>query len=252
MNLPILEYDSTPTSMIEPSLFAPQIDVPEHCVICFFKEVIEKVRQEHNARVITENRWEDGAHPLYEISHAGCRLAFYHPGVGSALSAALLEEVIAFGCRKFIACGGCGVLEKDMPVGELVVITAAIRDEGVSYHYLPPAREVAVNPGAVATIEKTLSQNGIPYRTAKTWTTDAPYRETRARIARRRDEGCLVVEMEAAAMLAVAEFRGVTLGQLLYAGDDLSGSEWDKRGWQDRSEIRERLFWLAADGCLGL
>jgi uridine phosphorylase len=252
MDLPILEHDPQPSAIIEPSQANPRLDVPEHCVICFFKEVIEKVRQEHNARVIIENRWEDSAHPLYEISHAGRRLAFYHPGVGSALSAALLEEVIAFGCRKFIACGGCGVLEKDLPVGELVVVTAAIRDEGVSYHYLPPAREVAVNPGAVAALKKTLSQQGIPYRTAKTWTTDAPYRETRLTVARRRSEGCLVVEMEAAAMMAVAEFRGVTLGQVLYAGDDLSGDEWDKRGWQDRSEIREHLFWLAADACQGL
>ena len=131
MSLPILEHDPQPKAVIEPSQANPRLDVPEHCVICFFKEVIEKVRQEHNARVIIENRWEDGPHPLYEISHAGRRLALYHPGVGSALSVALLEEVIAFGCRKFIACGGCGVLEKDMPVGALVVVTAAIRDEGV-------------------------------------------------------------------------------------------------------------------------
>jgi uridine phosphorylase len=252
MNLPILEYDPQRTAVIEPSQVNPQRDVPEYCVICFFKEVIEKICLEHHARVIVENRWEDGSHPLYEISHAGNRLAFYHPGVGSALSAALLEEVISFGCRKFIACGGCGVLEKDMPVGTLVVVTAAVRDEGVSYHYLPPAREVAADRGAVAVLEKTLSQNGIPYRLAKTWTTDAPYRETRLKITRRRSEGCLVVEMEAAALMAVAEFRDVLLGQMLYAGDDLSGAEWDNRGWQQRSEIRERLFWLAAEACVGL
>lgn len=252
MDLPILEHDPQSSAIIEPSQANPRLDVPEHCVICFFKEVIEKVRQEHNARVLTENRWEDGPHPLYEINYGGRRLAFYHPGVGSALSAALLEEVIAFGCRKFIACGGCGVLEKDLPVGELFVVTAAIRDEGVSYHYLPPAREVQANPGAVAVLEKTLSQKGVPYRTAKTWTTDAPYRETHLTVARRRSEGCLVVEMEAAAMMAVAEFRGVTLGQVLYAGDDLSGDEWDNRGWQDRSEVRQRLFWRAAGACLDL
>ena len=77
-------------------------------------------------------------HCIYEISYHGQRLAFFHPGVGAPISAGLLEEAIAFGCRKFIACGGCGVLEKDMAVGYLVVVSAAIRDEGVSYHYLPP------------------------------------------------------------------------------------------------------------------
>ncbi|HEY46064.1 MAG TPA: nucleoside phosphorylase, partial [Anaerolineae bacterium] len=65
-------------------------------------------------------------------------------------------------------------------------------------------------------------------------------------------EGCLAVEMEAAGMMAVAQFRNVPFGQVLYAGDDLSGSEWDHRGWQSHTEIRERLFWLAADACLNL
>jgi uridine phosphorylase len=86
----------------------------------------------------------------------------------------------------------------------------------------------------------------------KTWTTDAPYRETPARIAARRSEGCIAVEMEAASLLAVAQFRGVVLGQVLYGGDDLSGGEWDDRSWQSRRDVREQLFWLAAEACLGL
>lgn len=252
MNLPILEYDPERKAMLEPSQVARRLDAPESCVICFFSEVIEKVRDEHNARLIVANRWEDGPHPLHEISHQGQRLAFYHPGIGSPLSAALLEETISFGCRKFIACGGCGALEQGMPVGTLVVVTAAVRDEGTSYHYLPPAREIEANQGAVAALEKTLRRRGIPYQPGKTWTTDAPFRETRGKIAARREEGCVVVDMEAAAMMAVAEFRNVPFGQMLYAGDDLSGAEWDNRGWQTLSEIRERLFWLAAEACLAL
>ena len=56
--------------------------------------------------------------------------------------------------------------------------------------------------------------------------------------------------MEAASLLAVAQVRGISFGQILYAGDDLSG-EWDRRGWSNRTEIRENLFWLAADGAIG-
>jgi len=252
MNLPILEFDPERDAILEPSHVARPLDVSEHCILCFFKEVIEKIVDERKARVVADNRWEDGPHTLYEIVYSGRRLAFYHPGVGSASAAALLEEVISFGCRKFIACGGCGVLEKDVPVGKLIIVSAAVRDEGVSYHYLPPAREIKANDQVVAVLQKTLSQKGVPYRLGKTWTTDAPYRETRARIAKRRREGCLAVEMEAASMMAVAEFRGVAFGQILCAGDDLSGSEWDNRGWQSRWEIRERLFWLAADTCLNM
>jgi uridine phosphorylase len=249
---PILEFDPDRKSFVEPSDIADPLDVSKHCIICFFGEVIEKVARECNARVLIENCWEDGPHPLYEIECAGKRLALFHPGVGAPLAAGLLEEVIAFGCRKFVAIGGCGVLEKEVEVGKVIVASAAIRDEGVSYHYLAPAREIEAQAAVVAEIEKTLSAKQVPYMLGKTWTIDAPYREKRKKIKARRDEGCIAVEMEAAGLMAVAAFRDVAFGQILYAGDDLSGDRWDNRGWQSRAEIRHQLFWLAADACLNL
>ncbi len=249
---PILEFDPSPTARIEPSTNHQKTDMPDHCVICFFRDVIEKVIEEQNPRTLVQTYWEDGAHPVYEISRNGRRLAFFHPGVGAPIAAALLEVAIAYGCTKFIACGGCGVLQRDTPVGHLVVLSGAVRDEGVSYHYLPPAREVMADQQVVQKLESEIQKRGIPYQVGKTWTTDALYRETDAKIIRRRNEGCLVVEMEAAGMMAVAQFRKVLFGQVVYGGDDLSGEEWDNRGWQSRHEIRENLFWLAADACLSL
>ena len=108
--------------------------------------MIQKVVAEHHAKIIVPNNWEDGPHPLYEMEYAGQRVAFFHPGVGAPLGGGLLEEVIAVSCRKFIACGGCGVLEKDIAVGEIIVPSSAVRDEGVSYHYLPPGREAVASP----------------------------------------------------------------------------------------------------------
>ena len=252
MSYPILEFDSTPEAFIEPSKIIRARDLPEHCVICFFREVIDKVIAEYDAKVMVENRWEDGPHQIYEISYHNHRLAFFHPGVGAPMAAGLLEEAIAFGCGKFIACGGCGVLEKDIAVGHIIVVSGAIRDEGVSYHYLAPDREAIANESAVSALVKTLNGRGVPHRVGKTWTTDAPYRETLNKIARRKEDGCLTVEMESAALIAVAQFRSVILGQALYGGDDLSGMEWDNREWQSRSDIREALFWLCADACLCL
>ena len=252
MTYPILEFDPTPEAMIEPSKVNARRDVPEHCVISFFGDVIERVSAEKDARVAVDNRWEGGPHPIYEISYQNRRLAYFHSAVGGPMAAGLLEEAIAFGCRKFVVCGGCGVLEPDIAVGHLIVVQAAVRDEGVSYHYLPPGREVQADQRGLSRLEATLKAQDAPYRLGKTWTTDAPYRETPAKIAKRRQEGCSVVEMEAASLMAVAQFRGVTLGQVLYGGDDLSGGEWDDRGWQSRQDVREALFWLAAQACLSL
>lgn len=247
---PILEFDPAPSAFIEPSKVIQPRDVPEHCVICFFHDVLDQVAADQNARIAVPNQWEDGPHPLYEIEHQGKRVAFFHPGVGAPIACGVLEEVIAFGCRKFIVCGGCGVLQKDLTVGHLVVVNGAVRDEGTSYHYLPPGREVTANPTGVSALERVIARHGLPSITGKTWTTDAPYRETVAKIAARKEEGCVVVEMEAAALMAVAQFRGAVLGQILYGGDDLSGEAWDGRGWQSRAEVRENLFWLAVEACL--
>jgi len=249
---PILEFDPERKSFIEPSDIADPLDVSKYCVICFFSEVIEKVASEASARILVQNRWEDGPHPLYEIEFLGKRVAFFHPGVGAPLSCGILEEVIAIGCRKFIAIGGCGVLERGLEVGKLIIVTSAVRDEGVSYHYLPPGREVVAQPNVISEITRVMEAKEIPYLLGKTWTIDAPYRETSKKIETRRDEGCISVEMEAAGLMAVSQFRDVAYGQILYAGDDLSGEKWDNRGWQARAEVRYKLFWLAAEACLKL
>jgi uridine phosphorylase len=252
MTIPLLEYDPSREALIEPSHIVKPRNPPEHCVVCFFREIIDEVVSENNANVIAENRWEDGPHPVYEILYNNHRLAFYHPGISASMAAGLLEEVIALGCRKFIACGGCGVLVKGIEVGNLIVVSGAIRDEGVSYHYLPPGREITAHEAGVNALAITLDKLLIPYRIGKTWTTDAPYRETPARISKRREDGCLSVEMEAAGMMAVAKFRDVIFGQVLYGGDDLSGNEWDMRGWQSRHDIRKKLFWICAEACLAI
>lgn len=249
---PILEFDATSEAIIEPRRVIEPLDMPEHCVVCFFQEVITRLCQEGKAREIARQRSEMGAHPVYEMEVGGRRLAVFHPGVGAPLVAGLLEEVIARGCKKFIACGGAGVLDRAIAAGHIIVPRAAVRDEGTSYHYLPPSREVNASPEGIAAIEKVLQEHRCPYIVAKTWTTDAFYRETPVKVQARRAEGCLTVEMEAAALFAVAQFRGVVLAQMLYGGDDVSGIEWDSRQWDERATVREKLFWLAAEACLTL
>jgi uridine phosphorylase len=249
---PILEFDPAPDAVIEPSEVIGPIDVPLHVVLCFFQDVIATVIDELDGRVIDHVVSEIGRHPIYEVQLNGRRLGIAHPGVGAPLAAGFLEELVARGARSFIACGGAGVLVPDVALGHVIVPTSAVRDEGTSYHYLPPSRTASPTPQAVDAIVETLEAHNVPLVTGATWTTDALYRETRGKVERRVAEGCLTVEMEAAAFFAVAAFRGVTFGQLLYAGDDLSGDAWDKRAWNDHTTGRETLFRLAAEAVLRL
>ncbi|GCE27727.1 purine-nucleoside phosphorylase [Dictyobacter alpinus] len=249
---PILEFDRTPEAMLEPSRLIRPMDISPHAVVCFFQDVITTLIHKHQARVIHNLSSEIGAHPIYEVEIEQRKLTVFHPGIGAPLSAALLEEVIALGCNKFIACGGAGVLDSSLAVGHVVVPTAAIRDEGVSYHYLPPGREVLAHPEGVQAIEAVLQKHHCAYVLGKTWTTDAIYRETPQKVQLRRQEGCITVEMEAAAFFAVSQFRNVQFAQLLYGGDDVGSEQWDGRDWTRQTSVREKLFWLAAEACLAL
>ncbi len=246
--IPLLEYDPGP-AVIEPHIAQSQVPFPERCVMCFFAEQIEALVQAGQAQLLASFQSEIGPHPVYLLRRDGEEIALMHPGVGAPLSAGLLEELIVSGGRKIIVCGGCGVLQHEIVVGHLLVVDDAVRDEGTSYHYLPPSRRVAADEQATEAIRRTLEEEQIPYLRVTTWTTDAFYRETPAKVQLRREEGCLCVEMEAAALFAVAQFRGVSLGQLLYAGDDVSGTVWDSRRWHLRGEARASVLELALRAC---
>lgn len=246
---PILEFDSA-EGIIEPGKLISRIDMPENVVICFFNDVINRLKNEGKLELVHNLRSETGEHPIYRIKAEDSAVTLFHPGVGAPFCAGMLEEVIALGGRKFIACGGAGVLDGSIAVGHIIVPVSAVRDEGTSYHYLPPNREVKVNEKAVEAIEAALTKHKCKYILAKTWTTDAFYRETPEKIKRRREEGCLAVEMECSAFCAVAEFRKVVFGQILYGGDDVSCAEWDSRCWNDKTDVREAILELAIEACL--
>jgi uridine phosphorylase len=249
---PILEFDDTRVAKIEPSLYLKKTEGYEYCVITFFREVLENMEKKGLIKLVKFLNCETVNIPIYEMEYGGKKVYLSLGYVGAAGSAAFLEELIALGFDKLIVCGGAGVLRKDIAVGHLVIPVSAVRDEGASYHYLPPSREVECSSEVVAKIEEELKKYGIDYIKAKTWTTDSFYRETAKKVELRKSEGCVTVEMEAAAFFAVAKFRNVKLGQILYGGDDLSAVAWDNRGWHDRTEIRENLVDLAIRVCLSL
>jgi len=249
---PILEFDKDKNALIRPERIIKPINIAERAVICFFSDAIEQILSEYHHKVVTHLSLEGFKIPVHEIEHNGERIALVQAIVGAPLAAAFIEELTAYGCKKFIACGGCGVLQKDIAVGHLIIPVSAVRDEGTSYHYIPPSREISMSNHVVEAIVTALNENNAPYIKAKTWTTDAFYRETPAKIQCRKEEGCVTVEMEASAFLAAAQYNDVDFGQILYAGDSLAGDEWDNRAWTSRTDIRESVLKLALNACLKL
>lgn len=252
-DIPLLEYDPERISVINPKFDLNDINVPERCIIPFFSSLlIEFKRMGHIHELMSFDSTVIAGIHLYELHYKGERIAVMTPGFGAPFAAGNLELAIAMGCKKFIAIGSGGVLDADIARNKLIVLSTAIRDEGTSYHYIPPSREVEANPAMIKQIQEYLEKTHVDHLLGKTWTTDAFFRETPNKIKDRKAEGAVCVEMEASALMAVAQFRKVQLGVIIAAGDDVSGLTWDQRLQTKNASFPERFFWLAADICLTL
>jgi uridine phosphorylase len=221
-------------------------------VLCFFLDELKARAARGELEPIATLGSEGEPIAVYRSGRAADAVTVAWPGLGAPLASATLEHLIALGGRAFICAGGAGVLDGSIPVGQTLLPTAALRDEGTSYHYQRRGRFSRPHPHAVQAIRGACRALGRSVVGVRTWTTDGVYRETREVIERRRAEGCRAVEMEAAALFAVARFRGVVLGQLLYAGDDVSGETWRHRDWNRQPEVRAALLDLALVSCRGL
>jgi uridine phosphorylase len=253
VDLPLLEDDRGEPGVIEAHMMHPgEHDVAPVAVLCFFNDVLERLAATGRLREVYRLRSEIGHNPVYELAGDAGPVTVVHPGVGAPLAAGFVEEVAALGVRTFVACGGAGALVEDLALGHVMVVTSALRDEGTSLHYAAPSRVIDADALGVRVLQETLDAMGLAYFSGRTWTTDALFRETRARIDRRIGEGCAVVDMESSAFIAVARYRGLRFAQLLYAGDTLAGATWDSRHWDHAGDVRERLFEVAARAALAL
>lgn len=242
---PILEFDENKEALINPGSIIKDKSIPKKLVICFFREVIGNLKKKGDIVFLKSFYSEGGPNDVYLFKENNIALA--QGSLGAPASAGFLEEYIASGAEEVIFCGSAGVLDHQIQVGHLILVNSAIRDEGTSYHYFPPAREIRVEEDMVKKLENHLKNHKVPYLIGKTWTTDAFYRETKEKIALRKSEGAITVEMEQAAMIAVCKFREVKYGALLYGGDDVSQELWDTREWKKRVDVRENMLFLCKE-----
>jgi len=146
---------------------------------------------------------------------------------GAPNTVMLLEELIAFGVKRAVYIGFCGSIQKTVQIGNIVIPTEAIREEGTSYHYLREGER---------SMPDLILQNQLFFwmkdvcpmiHMGKVWTTDAPYRETPKKIVQYHREGILGVEMEMSAAFAIGMVRGISIGSILIVSDEIREAEWN-------------------------
>lgn len=142
-------------------------------------------------------------------------------GIGAPAAVTVLEEAIALGVRDIIIVGTGGSLQPALPIGSVIIPTSAIREEGVSFHYVPAGADLSPDPTLTQALAEAVVGQGSIVTFGPVWTTDAPYREMRSKVLAYGAIGALAVEMEASALFALAQFRGVRLGIVLTISDEL-------------------------------
>lgn len=212
-------FDNQTMAIIEPQRKAgvPLIDV----MIITFSYIIEEYIKNHfNCTQIATLYSATGLTPVYQIEYKGKKIGFYKTYVGAPCTVGLVEDALSeVDTNKVIMFGGAGCLDKDITFKNSHIVAGFMK------------------------------QANIPYVLGKTWTTDAIYRETRGNFEKRKQDGCIAVEMECASVQAVCDFRGVEFYNFLKSGDLLDAPEWDSRSelGNNGSQHDPRYFMIALD-----
>jgi uridine phosphorylase len=204
--------------------------IPPICVLDPDGDILRVLRREN--RAILSSGWACYHTELYEFEQGTERFGIIGCAVGASFAVLLAEQLFVSGCRFLISMTSAGQIVPRGPPPYFVVIDRALRDEGTSYHYLPPSEFAAADPALITVAVAALGQTRLRVYRGAAWTTDAPFRETAVAIERCRARDILAVEMEAAALYAFARAREKPVlclahvtNQMAVAGGDFEKGE---------------------------
>ena len=199
----------------------------DKCLVLLSQEIFEHVQSHYNLKQVGLIGGSSYRIPIYAFEYKGELIGVYLSPMGSVLCAGNIAECAYItGATKFVMFGSCGALDKEITKGKIVIPTEAYRDEGTSYHFMPPSDFVKINNSDK--VESIFKKYKIPYVKGKVWTTDGFLMETVNKVKKRKEEGCIVVEMELAACQAVANHFKLELYDFLQPGDVLIEGDYDK------------------------
>ena len=244
------QYDKSPWGILRPEHVAKRKDgFPQTVVFEFSKAVIEETASRYGGEIVGKLVSVAGNTPIYKINYNGTVLGICQSWIGASACVSNMEEIVAMGAKKIFVCGECGVLDGSIEDARIIIPTCAVRDEGTSYHYLPSADEIPVNEETIDSMRLVLNRRGVAFTEGKLWTTDAPYRETQAKMELRKEMGCIAVDMECSALAAFSRLRNIKYGQFVYAADNLDADEWQQRGLTVRPVSQKAAIFELALEC---
>jgi uridine phosphorylase len=219
---------------------AEELLLPPIAMVTFSRRILNAlVRMAGAARC---ESWRGRNPRLFRATVEGRPFVMTRSPYGAPGAAILLEELIAFGVRRVVFLGYCGSIQDRMDIGDVVLPTGSLREEGTSYHYRPRGAECRPDGELLDSLHRCLKERGVVVARGTVWTTDALYRETAKKIEKYRREGVLAVEMEISALFAVGMMRRVQVVALLLVSDQFSREGWTVGFFHPRLLERERLI----------
>jgi len=219
--------------------------VPEICVLDPDGDIVRHLRAA--GRADRHPGWACYHTDLYVFCHEGQEYGIVGCAVGAAFAVLIAEEMFASGCRFLMSVTSAGQILPVQTPPYFIVIDRALRDEGTSYHYLPPSDYSQANLQLAQLAHEALTAAGISVQVGATWTTDAPFRETQEAINAASKAGILAVEMEAAALYAFAKARGQSVLCFAHVTNQMGRIEGDfEKGVADGAEESLKVISLAA------
>ncbi|MEM1570488.1 MAG: nucleoside phosphorylase [Candidatus Bathyarchaeia archaeon] len=227
-----MQWYSRGRSLINPKHFAlKELGFLKLGVIVFIKRVYEWMRT--TAGDVTIEKHDLGARSFFAIRDG---LGVFHSYFGAPASVLLAEALIISGVKRLVVFGEAGAIHPKMRIGDILIPTFAVREEGTSYHYLPYGVSAGPSQKLLRKLKYLLDKTGFTYEEGGIWTTDAPLRETRQKVLTYGGLGVLAVDMECSALFAVSKYRRVECVAMLTISDELYGRVW-KQGFDSEKLI---------------
>ena len=195
---------------------------PETVILCLYKGVMKYFPLKYSSRRVTGFLGD-----LYLLNKTNGKTGVMgNFGIGSPVIASLAEEMAAWGAMRIVILSLAGGLQPDLQPGSVVICNRALRDEGTSYHYLPPEKYVDASSSFVSNLSASFEKSNLQHFVGGTWSTDAPYRESREEALLYQKEGMMSVDMESAGLFAVGQVRNIETASAFVIGDSLAHSGW--------------------------
>lgn len=244
--LPLLRHDLTAPSLFTPEALLDAVraerpraaePVPAVCVLDFDGDLTDSLVAEGQARPC--RAWACFHTTLFRVAVDGCDCGLIPRTIGGPYAVLIAEQLAVSGAGIVLGLTSSGGIDPELPIPSVVIVNAALRDEGTSFHYLPPSPTVAAPIEPLPLLLDAVAEVGLPVRPGTVWTTDAPYRETATAVAEARTYSALAVEMQAASLFAFAAARGFPVGVAAHVTNRVGGGETFDKGPADADR---RLF----------